>query len=388
MNSNQKAFFELLKAGLWGDGNPEIRIDGITDWQEVYQLAQEQSVQGIVLQGIEAVQGAWLKVHGSPLVPRILLLQWIGEVRVIEQQNRDMNEFVAKLIAQLRANDIYAILVKGQGVAQCYERPLWRSSGDVDLLLSGENYEKAKKVLMPLATDAEQEFTHFKHLGMTIDGFAVELHGTLHTRLSARVDNVVDEVQRDVFCGGNVRSVEFKSSSDSRIQVFLPAPNEDVIFVFTHILHHFFFEGIGLRQICDWCRLLWTYKDSLNHKLLETRLRKAGLMTEWKAFGALAIEYLGYPKDSMPFLNSSNIQEFKKFRRKADKICKFVLEVGNFGHKQRRDYSGMSYITRKFISFWGRLGDMFRHFKVFPWDSIRFMGGILRSGLHAAMRGE
>lgn len=388
MNSNQKAFFELLKAGLWGDGNPDIRIDGTTDWQEVYQLAQEQSVQGIVLQGIEAVQGAWLKVHGSPLVPRILLLQWIGEVRVIEQQNRDMNEFVAKLIAQLRANDIYAILVKGQGVAQCYERPLWRSSGDVDLLLSGENYEKAKKVLMPLATDAEQEFTHFKHLGMTIDGFAVELHGTLHTRLSARVDNVVDEVQRDVFCGGNVRSVEFKSSSGSRIQVFLPAPNEDVIFVFTHILHHFFLEGIGLRQICDWCRLLYTYRDSLNHKLLETRLRKAGLMTEWKAFGALAIEYLGYPKDTMPFLNSSNAQEFKKFKRKADNICKFVLEVGNFGYKQRRDYSGMSYLRRKFVSVWGRWSDMLRHFRIFPLDSIRFMGGILRSGLHAVVRRE
>lgn len=383
MNNNHKAFFELLKAGLWGDGNPDIRIDGTTDWQVVYQLAQEQSVQGIVLQGIEAVQGAWLKVHGSPLVPRILLLQWIGEVRVIEQQNRDMNEFVAKLIAQLRANDIYAILVKGQGVAQCYERPLWRSSGDVDLLLSGENYEKAKKVLMPLATDAEQEFTHFKHLGMTIDGFAVELHGTLHTRLSACVDNVVDEVQRDVFGGGNVRTVEFKSSSDSRIQVFLPAPNEDVLFVFTHILHHFFLEGIGLRQICDWCRLLYTYRDSLNHKLLETRLRKAGLMTEWKAFAAFAVEYLGMPGDAMP-LYSAN----RSWRKKAAHIKAFVLEVGNFGHKQRRDYSGMSYIIRKFVSFWGRLGDMFRHFRIFPRDSIRFMGGILRSGLHAAMRGE
>lgn len=384
MNNNQKAFFELLKAGLWGDGNPDIRIDGTTDWQEVYQLAQEQAVQGIVLRGIEELRANHIELS----VPRVLLLQWIGEARVIEQQNKDMNAFVADLIEKLRKEDVYAILVKGQGIAQCYETPLWRACGDVDLLLSESNYEKAKKVLMPLATDAEQEFTHFKHLGMTIDGFAVELHGTLHTRLSARVDNVVDEVQRDVFCGGNVRSVEFKSSSGSRIQVFLPAPNEDVIFVFTHILHHFFLEGIGLRQICDWCRLLYTYRDSLNLKLLESRIRKMGLVTEWKAFAAFAVEYLGMPADAMPLLNSSNVQEFKKFRRKADNICKFVLEVGNFGHKQRRDYSGMSYMARKFVSFWGRLSDMLRHFKIFPWDSIRFMGGILRSGLHAAMHGE
>ena len=90
----------------------------------------------------------------------------------------------------------------------------------------------------------------------------------------------------------------------------------------------------------------------------------------------------------MPLLNSSNIQEFKKFKRKADNICKFVLEVGNFGHKQRRDYSGMSYVTRKFVSFWGRLSDMLRHFRIFPLDSIRFFGGVLRSGLHAVIRGE
>ena len=77
-NNNQRAFFELLKAGLWGNGNPDIRIDGATDWQEVYQLAQEQSVQGIVLQGIETVQGSGLKVHGTPIVPKVLLLQWIG----------------------------------------------------------------------------------------------------------------------------------------------------------------------------------------------------------------------------------------------------------------------------------------------------------------------
>ena len=55
---NQQAFFELLRTGLWGNGNLDIRIDGSTDWNEVYQLAQEQSVQGIVLQGIE-----WFKNH-------------------------------------------------------------------------------------------------------------------------------------------------------------------------------------------------------------------------------------------------------------------------------------------------------------------------------------
>ena len=165
--------------------------------------------------------------------------------------------------------------------------------------------------------------------------------------------------------------------------MFLPTPDEDVIFVFTHILHHFFFEGIGLRQICDWCRLLYTYRELLNNGLLEQRIRKAGLMTEWKAFYNLASRYLG-----MPDLVSSFMFHDSRFDKKADMIMAFVLEVGNFGHKYRRHYDGQPYLVRKFKSFWGRLSDMLRHFRIFPLDSIRFFGGVLRSGLHAAVRGE
>jgi len=371
--SNIQAFFDLLRAGLWSDGNQEMRIDETTDWQEVYRIATEQSVLGLVLAGLE---------HSDIKPPKDLLLQWIGEVQVIEKQNKAMNDFIEDLIIKLRKEDIYAILVKGQGIAQCYEKPLWRSSGDVDLLLNESNYERAKDFLTPLATDVETEYTHFKHQGLTINGWVVELHGTLHSRLSKRVDDGIDAAQREVFYNGKVRSW-----MNGGTQVFLPAPDEDVIFVFTHILHHFFFEGIGLRQICDWCRLLWTYRDSLNHGLLESRIRKMGLMTEWKAFAAFAVKWLGMPAEAM-LLFEDNDNHNANLEKKADKICKFVLEVGNFGHKQRRDYKGMSYLRRKFVSVWGRLSDMLRHFQLFPKDSIVFFGGVLRSGLHAAMRGE
>jgi hypothetical protein len=372
----QQQFLELVKTGLFPDHNARILPHGNSvDWDMLYRLAEEQSVMGLIAAGIE-------NLPASERPSKEVVLQFIGSTFQLEQRNKAMNTFVAKLMEQLRAEDIYAILVKGQGIAQCYEKPLWRACGDVDLLLSESNYERAKELLCPLAADVETEYTHFKHQGMNIDGWVVELHGTLHSRLSKRVDRLIDEVQKDVFYGGNVRSWD-----NSGTQVFLPSPDNDVIFVFTHILHHFFFEGIGLRQICDWCRLLWTYKDSLNHKLLESRIRKMSLMSEWKAFAAFVVKWLGMPVEAMPLfedIDNHNVNLDKK----ADKICKFVLEVGNFGHKQRRDYSGMSYLKRKFVSVWGRLSDMLRHFQLFPKDSIVFFGGVLRSGLHAAVRGE
>lgn len=116
---------------------------------------------------------------------------------MIEQRNKEMNAFIADLIEKLRKNDIYTILVKGQGIAQCYEKPLWRCSGDVDLLLSADNYEKAKEVLIPLASEVETEYKVFKHLGMTIDGWVVELHGSLRVGLPQRINRVLDEIQAE-----------------------------------------------------------------------------------------------------------------------------------------------------------------------------------------------
>ena len=369
LDNNSKVFFELLRAGLW---EKEARLSQYKDidYSAIYKLAGEQSVVGLITAGLERV----IDVK----IPKEVILQFVGSTLQIEQQNRSMNEFIERLIARLHKEEVNAVLVKGQGIAQCYENPLWRSSGDIDLLLSDSNYDNAKKVLMPLATEVETEYTSFKHVGMTIGGWVVELHGTLHSRLSGRVDRVIDEAQEDVFYGGNVRSWD-----NGGTQVLLPSPDNDVIFVFTHILHHFFFEGIGLRQICDWCRLLWRFKNSLNRELLESRIRKMGLMTEWKSFAAFVVKWLGMPAGAMPLYFCDS-----RWVRKADRICSFVLEVGNFGHNQRRDYKGMSYLRRKFVSACGRFSDMLRHFRVFPKDSIVFFGGVLRSGLHAAVRGE
>lgn len=398
-------FFELLKAGLWGSGNPDIRIDGATDWDYIYRLAKEQSVQGLVLQGIE-----WFKNHNDNLnlnvsIPQVLLLQWIGEVQIIEQRNKEMNAFIADLIDKLRKADIYALLVKGQGIAQCYEKPLWRSSGDVDMLLSKDNYEKAKAFLLPLGDITEPEEARKKHFAMQIEQWTVELHGTLHVGLSARVDRMLDNVQYDVFHRGEVRSVALDvndslndngtTKSFKSVQVFLPAANEDVVYVFAHILQHFYKGGIGLRQICDWCRLLWTYRESLNHEYLESKIREAGVMSEWEAFGAFAVKYLGMPVEAMPLLDVRCKKEDGRceidanLKKKADKICKFILEVGNFGHNRDNSYfQKHSYFVQKCISAWRRVKDLCRHATIFPVNSVRFFFGIMHNGIVSAIRGE
>lgn len=307
LNNSQLAFLELVKAGLW-EKDACLKPYGDIDIQEVYRLSHEQSVIGLVAAGLEHIMDVKL--------PQDLVLQLIGQTLQIEQRNRTMNSFIEDVVERMRDKGIYTLLVKGQGIAQCYERPLWRSAGDVDFFLSNDNFKRAKQYLIPLSSGNKLEGLYSKEMGLNIDSWYVEVHGTMRTGLSTRVDNSIDSVQDDVFRGGDVRSW-----MNGRTQVFLPGTNSDVFFVVTHFIKHFYKEGgISIRQLCDWCRLLWTFRGKINIELLEKRLKRTGLIEEWRGFAAVAVGYMGMPVETMPLYCSE-----KKWEVKAKKNNYFHL---------------------------------------------------------------
>ena len=355
-NNNVKNLCALLRAGLWTEFGKQVSLDGTVDWEKVYQLASEQSVLGIVLAGIDCLPN-------EQRPPKVELLQWIGEIQMLEQLNKEMNSFIGELVDKMRKAGIYTLLVKGQGVAQCYEKPLWRSYGDVDLLLSKDNYQKAKQFLMPLASSVDPESVRNLHQGMTIDRWLVELHGKMPTDISGRINAGIDEVLDDIFFRGEVRSWD-----NDGVQIFLPSADNDMIIIFTHFLQHFYVGGVGLRQICDWCRLLYTYSNDINKKKVEERLKRMGLLTEWRGFASLAVDYLGMPKEAMPFYVSS-----KKNCRRARRIMNLILETGNMGHNIDYSYrSTQPYIIQKSITLWRRMGGFLQRATIFPLQASKY----------------
>lgn len=368
--TSYNSFFSLICAGLW-EQEVQLQQYGEIDFSKLMSLAEEQSVVGLVAAGLEHVTDIKL--------PKEDVLQFVGQALQLEQRNEAMNAFIAELIEKLRRGGVYTLLVKGQGIAQCYERPILRACGDVDLFLSDDNYNKAQALLSPIASSVDKEGELNKHLGMTIDQWVVELHGKLYTGLSHRVDSGLGDIYDETFYGGDVRSWENRG-----VTVYLLGITNDIVYVFAHILQHFYKGGIGLRQICDWCRLLWQYRDQINLPLLENKIKKMGLMTEWKAFGALAVNELGMPSGAMPFFDNSN-----QWRRKSRAIKKFVMMSGNFGQNRDNSYYGKyPYVIRKLCSFGRRIGDLSRHAMIFPLDSLRFFPRIMINGLKSAANGE
>jgi hypothetical protein len=367
LTNNQQAFLALVKAGLW-ECKLQLSSYNEIDFNQIYLLAQEQTVVGLVAAGIEHII--------DNKVPQALALQFVGDTLQLEKRNKAMNVFVSNLIQKLKSARIDALLVKGQGIAQCYERPLWRTSGDVDLFLDEANYIKAKEYLISMAKDVEEENPRTLHQGLIITPWEVELYGTLRTELWKRIDTGVDLFKDEMF-----RNRGFRVWVNGNTKVYIPLPDYDVILVFTHIIQHFFRGGIGLRQICDWCRLLWTYRTEIKTNLLKSRLMKMGLLSEWEAFASLAVVYLGFPVDAMPLYDAS-----RRWERKATCVLKIILKTGNFGHNDTcNKRENNLWIIRKIESVWSYSKEALMHSFVFPLDSFLVWVNTMRLGCNEAL---
>lgn len=364
MTQNEQLFLKLIGAGLW---EKEVSLSqyGVMDFEEIYRLAQEQSVVGLLAAGLGRVVDV--------KVPQTVALAVAGEVLQLEQRNGAMNHFVVNLIGEMRKAGIYTVLVKGQGVAQSYERPMWRACGDVDFFLSEENYVKAKNFLLPRAKSVEKEIKETHHQALLIDNWEVELHGSLQGRIMPKMDRVLGQIKRETFNDGSIRSTDMAGT-----QVFLLNMENDVVYVFLHFVRHFFREGVGLRQICDWCRLLWAYKDKLNVNAIKQKIEDAGMCSEWNVFTTFAVEYLGMPVEAIPFYSDKAC-----WKKKAKRVLEFVLETGNFGHKRDMEYfQKYPYLVSKAISLWRHCSDVLRYSLIFPLDSLIVFRSMLFRGFH------
>lgn len=106
-----------------------------------------------------------------------------------------------------------------------------------------------------------------------------------------------------------------------------------------------------------------------------------GIVAEWQAFGAFAVEWLGMPEEAMPFFERG-----RSGSRKARQICRIALDAGNFGHNKDNAYR-MKYpkLLEKAITFFRRLGEYTRLLAIFPADTPRFFVTYVRRRVRATL---
>jgi hypothetical protein len=370
MTSAESLFFALLRSGLWGSSPalPEAE-PSLEDWKKIYGLSMAQTVVGLVTDGAAACPAGF--------VPKAVSLKLMSSLVSTEKLNSVLNSNVSRFVSLLEEHGVQPVLVKGQAVAQCYIHPGGRMPGDIDLVISPSQYEAAKAVIAPIADEVGIESAFNLHFGAMFGELELELHGTVRTSLGRRINDVLDAAQAGLHKEGGCRFWDCLGT-----QVRIPSIDFDALFIFTHLLQHFYCGGLGLRQLCDWARVLHTHCGSIDLALLESRLAKMGLLDEWKAFVLFLVRYLGLPQEEAPLYD-------ERFSAKADKLWRYIERVGNFGRSKRlRDRSKDPYLIRKIESLAVNSQDFFHHLSIFPLDSLRFFWQYFKIGTRAVVRGE
>lgn len=343
------------------------------DWKGVYDLASAQGTVGVITDGIGCLRGP-----AAPVEDDIRLDPYLGDLLLIERRNRSLDGFIPKLFGSLLDAGLHPVLVKGQAIARIYPVPSHRESGDIDVLLPPDEYSVAREILLPKATKVLDDLPEILHVGMYFGKVEVELHGTVSTLMSPRLDCRLAVLLEESFRrGGATETIDGKP---------VPVPDADfnALYVFTHFLHHYWSEGVGFRQLLDWTLLLQSASGP-DPQWLRSRLRQLRLLHLWEVFAGFAVEMFGADPARLPLYR-------KVWKRKNRRITRYLIRCGNFGHaapRPDRDKDAESYLQRKVRSFIRLVFiERLRHIRVFPLASLRFFFGACRYGLRRLVKGE
>ena len=362
-------FFALLRSGLWNEVPERAPFTGGVDWEALYRLAFAQTVVPLVTDGINRLPQAFLPAEPERLDP------FLGDLMSTAQRNRMLDAFIPKLFGALR--EIPVLLVKGQSLAQDYPDPERRQPGDIDLLFLPASYEAVKAILLPKATKVLEEERSIWHQGMHFRSIEVEIHGSISTLMSRKLDRKLAVLLEEQFDGRPFLTVPIGGTD-------IPVPDADfnAVYVFVHFLQHYWAGGVGLRQFIDWMTFVSVHKRDIHPVILENRLEDLGLLRVWKTFTGFAQEYLGCPVEKLPLAAAPDAG-------KNARIWRYFRRCGNFGKNVDRSREKESYLVRKVHSFWRLVvADRLRHFPVFPRESICFFFGAFGYGLQRLAKGE
>ena len=309
------------------------------DWRQLYSFASRQALLGFCFDGIERLTKEFSEELKQNPMERDLLMTWMGAAQQIRRQNVKVNAVAGKLFSMLREDGFRCCILKGQGNVLMYPNPYSRTPGDIDVWVnaSREDITEYAKRHFNLEDDIR-----FHHLETTMDGVPVELHffpcsmnnPLYHARLLKWFKR-----NADLQCSNVV------NLPDGIGEIAIPTTAFNVIYQLTHLYHHFFDEGIGMRQIIDYYYVVTNDELLVIRDSLQKELKHLGL---WKFAGAVMFvlhEVLGLAENKM-------IVPVDEKRGKL--LLVEILDGGNFGRHFTK-YAGFTHQSmgkKYFLKIW------------------------------------
>ncbi len=239
------AIFAFLKYCL-GNEVDMRRVVASLDWRQLFAFSTKQALAGFCFDGIERMGREYPELLKGNPIGQDLLMTWMAQAQMIRRQNMRVNVTAAKLYAQLRKDGLRCCILKGQGNALMYANPYSRNPGDIDVWVndSRERITEYAKGHFVLGDDIR-----YHHVETTMDGVPVELHF-----VPAIMNNPVynRRLQKWFRRNADLQCSNVVSLPDGAGEIAVPTVAFNVIYQLCHLYHHFFDEGIGMRQLIDY----------------------------------------------------------------------------------------------------------------------------------------
>ena len=332
------AIFAFLKYCL-GSKEDMSRVIAGMNWHGLYSFASKQALQGLCFDGIERLGEEYPEELKQNPIGRELLMTWMGKAQQIRRQNMKVNAVAGKLFSMLREDGLRCCILKGQGNALMYPNPYSRTPGDIDVWIdaSRERIMEYAQKKFELEDDIR-----LQHLETSLDGVSVELHF-----FPCSMNNPIyhARLQKWFRRNADLQCSHIVGLPDGAGDIAIPTMAFNVVYQLTHLYHHFFDEGIGMRQIIDYYYVVNNDELLVIRDTLQRELKYLGL---WKFAGAVMYvlhEAFGLSEEKM-------IAPMDEKRGKL--LLAEILDGGNFGRHFTK-YAGFTHQSmgkKYFLKIW------------------------------------
>lgn len=328
----EKIYYKFIQFALGTYDGKEF-LDGSAlngfDWQRFYAFAKKQTLAGIIIEGIARLPKAVAPKQG-------LLMNWFMMSQKIRRQNMMLNAATAEIYNKVKAAGYDCCILKGQANAAMYANPAARTPGDVDMWVDASR-EEIRQLAQTLAKENGRiDEESYNHIALTTNGISVELHYTPGFMANFTYNHRLQQWFRESIY---TQCRNMIALPDEAGEVAAPTADFNAVYQLYHLYHHYFYEGVGLRQVVDYYYVILNFElGVLNCRLRDEELKNCELETQnslkrlglWHFAGAMMYvlhEVLGLPEEKM-------IAQMDK--KRGEMLLNDILCGGNFGHHDER----------------------------------------------------
>lgn len=336
-------FLELLQISV-GNREEFLCTPSQREWEELFALSQKQAMTGIAFLGVERLPEAQRPA-------KELLLRWYMATERIKSESRNLDKKALMVANRFLKDGFPSVILKGQGIAKLYPKGEYRTPGDIDIWLGGRRKDIVKYVRR-YSPDSLLTYHHVEF--DVVRETEIEVHFTpswMNSYFTNRRLQRFFSKERSMFCPRN------STSEYSEIPVPTLAFNR--VFILVHIYRHFFYEGIGLRQMLDYYYVLCQGTTEGERKETVEILKSLGMIRFARAVMYVLQTVFGM-EDKYLLVDADE----KEGRFLLDEI----LLAGNFGHHDPR--VGYARSASPLQLFWRRVGRSSRFVFRYPSEAI------------------